>query len=300
MGNPSYFAGNASLLAPLACTVDSTPPTFAGITGLTQNANGSLTASWSAATDSSPPIEYMVFIQATTATGLFSTIPVQTVKTLSATIFTDSLGTLINGTTYHVGVRASDAVGVVETNTVSMSQVSLGVPSTSLINLINGLITTIGTPVLATVSLDINSREPAADPKLLNLDATVSSRATQASVTAIPTNPLLTTDVRLNDLDAAISSRAPSATALSTAQWTNGRASNLDNLDAPISTVNLSVSTIQTLVQEINDIEKGRWHIVGNQMIFYKPDNVTEIFRCNLFNQASIPSMTNVYQRVKV
>lgn len=41
-----------------------------------------------------------------------------------------------------------------------------------------------------------------------NLDATVSSRATQTSVNAIPINPLLTTDARLDNLDAAISSRA--------------------------------------------------------------------------------------------
>lgn len=143
-------------------------------------------------------------------------------------------------------------------------------PSTSLTNLINGLISTIGTPTLATVSLDINSREPANDPKLLNLDATISSRATQASVTAIPTNPLLTTDGRLN------------------------------NLDASISSVNTALASVNTIVSEIQEIEKGRWKIVGNQMIFYKTDNVTEIFRCNLFGQTGNPTMTNVFERVKV
>ena len=98
------------------------------------------------------------------------------------------------------------------------------------------------------------------DARLNNLDATVSSRATQtsvnnipvnplltndsrlnylnASILAIPTNPLLTTDTRLNNLDATVSSRAtqtsvnnlPSATtitnqvysALPTAGWPNG------------------------------------------------------------------------------
>lgn len=39
----------------------------------------------------------------------------------------------------------------------------------------------------------------------------------------------------VTNIDAAISSRAPASTALSTAQWTNGRASNLDNLDATVS-----------------------------------------------------------------
>jgi hypothetical protein len=43
---------------------------------------------------------------------------------------------------------------------------------------------------------------------VLAKEATVSSRASQASVNAIPTNPLLTTDARLNNLDATISSRS--------------------------------------------------------------------------------------------
>jgi hypothetical protein len=41
----------------------------------------------------------------------------------------------------------------------------------------------------------------------LALETSVQSRATQTSVNAIPTNPLLTTDTRLNNLDAAISTR---------------------------------------------------------------------------------------------
>lgn len=46
------------------------------------------------------------------------------------------------------------------------------------------------------------------DTRLNNLDATISSRATQTSVNSIPTNPLLTTDTRLNNLDATVSSRS--------------------------------------------------------------------------------------------
>lgn len=43
---------------------------------------------------------------------------------------------------------------------------------------------------------------------VLAKEATVATRASQASVSAIPTNPLLTTDARLNNLDATISSRS--------------------------------------------------------------------------------------------
>jgi hypothetical protein len=42
---------------------------------------------------------------------------------------------------------------------------------------------------------------------ILAKEATVAAKASQASVNAIPTNPLLTSDTRLNNLDAAVSSR---------------------------------------------------------------------------------------------
>jgi hypothetical protein len=52
---------------------------------------------------------------------------------------------------------------------------------------------------------------------LVDLDATVSSRATQVSVNAIPTDPLLTNDTRLNNLvnlDAPVSAVQTAAVAL--------------------------------------------------------------------------------------
>jgi hypothetical protein len=51
---------------------------------------------------------------------------------------------------------------------------------------------------------------PVTFPASLANETTVANRATQTSVNAIPTNPLLTTDSRLNNLDTTISSRMPS------------------------------------------------------------------------------------------
>lgn len=113
-----------------ACTPDTTPPTFAGITTLTAASNGSLLAAWSAGSDSTPPISYQVFIQAATATGLFSSGNLVAVtRNLSQRVFTlaDQTTYLVGNTTYFVGVRASDAVGNVDANTVSASAVSTGV-----------------------------------------------------------------------------------------------------------------------------------------------------------------------------
>lgn len=50
----------------------------------------------------------------------------------------------------------------------------------------------------------------------------------------------------------------------------------------------------------IQNIEGGRWHIIGNQMIFYEADNVTEIARFNLLDAGGNPTMINVMERVRV
>jgi len=50
----------------------------------------------------------------------------------------------------------------------------------------------------------------------------------------------------------------------------------------------------------LKDIEGGKWKIIGNQMIFYKDDNTTEVARFNLFDSAGSPTMTNVYERQRV
>lgn len=50
---------------------------------------------------------------------------------------------------------------------------------------------------------------------------------------------------------------------------------------------------------QLYDISFGRWHIIGNQMVFYKEDNTTEIARFNLFDDTGTPSMDAVFQRTR-
>jgi hypothetical protein len=225
-----YFQDRMEQLVSAACILDTTPPTFAGITGLVANANGSLTASWTAATDSASPIRYEIYIQALTATGLFvdgnvGNITYQT----SHTIFIDAFDAeLVAGITYYVGIRAIDAVGNENTSTVSMSAVSTGVPATSILNAIAGIWDQVRSSHAGALTFGgaLQSK----------VDVDVSTRASAAAVAAIPTTPLLTSDSRLNTLDANISSRAPASTAVSTADLTPTRAAKLDNLDVAVST----------------------------------------------------------------
>lgn len=129
-----------------ACLTDITAPTFSGITGLTANINGSLTASWSAATDATTPIEYDVYVQAATATGLFSSSNLALITpVLSAHIYVlNDLSRLVKDITYFVGVRARDAVGNVNTNTTSLSAMSTGVLDDDLASLASKLNLMIG------------------------------------------------------------------------------------------------------------------------------------------------------------
>lgn len=121
------YSSSQYIVTPGACVLDITPPTFGGITSLSMNSNGSLVASWSAATDASTPVRYNVYIKKGTATGLFSVTPYIT-QGLSIKLYDDADGIrLAYGETYYVGVRAVDSIGNMETNTSSLSAVSTGV-----------------------------------------------------------------------------------------------------------------------------------------------------------------------------
>lgn len=112
-----------------ACVVDLTPPTFTGIDTAVVQSRGQIRSSWLVATDSSPPIKYEVYIQASTATGLFNT---NNICGITDKLFFDTWTTpdgafLVNGTTYYLGVRAVDAVGNRDSNTVNENVLSTGV-----------------------------------------------------------------------------------------------------------------------------------------------------------------------------
>ena len=53
-------------------------------------------------------------------------------------------------------------------------------------------------------------------------------------------------------------------------------------------------------IETISSIEAGRWKIESNQMIFYEEDNVTEIMRFNLFDEAGDPANTDIFDRQRV
>lgn len=64
--------------------------------------------------------------------------------------------------------------------------------------------------------------------------------------------------------------------------------------------VEAKVDLLQVDLSFIKNIEGGKWQIVGEQMIFYKEDNITEIARFDLFNEAGLPANQNVFKRMRV
>lgn len=137
-----FFQGYFYQELPSACVSDTTPPTFAGITSSVAQSNGSILCSWSAATDTSPPINYEVYcaLGSVSPATLFATTPVVIVRSLNAFVFVDSSGEfLVNDQMYTLGVRARDALGNLNTNNATLNAVSEGILEVNNVFLAKGV-----------------------------------------------------------------------------------------------------------------------------------------------------------------
>lgn len=75
---------------------------------------------------------------------------------------------------------------------------------------------------------------------------------------------------------------------------------NYEENNPKVDSVYNVVTSMTGTLNSIYDIQYGRWRIVGDQMIFYKEDNSTEVARFDLFDDAGNPTMDAVFERVKV
>lgn len=99
------------------------------------------------------------------------------------------------------------------------------------------------------------------------------------------------------------------ATAIAAAVWDEQLASHLtsgsagwtiDRIDTSITNVSSTLGYMSGSLRSLYDMNFGRWKIVTNQMVFYAPDNVTEVARFDLFDDVGNPSMDAVFERKKV
>ena len=133
-------SGNAYISTPQACVVDLTPPTFAGLVSAVVQSRGQIRVEYAAALDATNPIRYEIYIKANNNTNLFNTsnIVASTDKLLYDIFFLPDGSLLQNGTEYFVGVRAVDAVGNRDANTINDSVISTGINMSSDVFEVNG------------------------------------------------------------------------------------------------------------------------------------------------------------------
>lgn len=228
MAYSQYFADRFSFLTSDACTPDVTPPVGGAISSLTNNTDGSLQVGWPTATDPSVPLRYQVFVQAATATGLFSSgNKVFEGPGNAFSVYKDAAGVPITaGTTYFVGVRAVDAVGNVNTNTTSLSIVATGLSFATLTALINA--------VPGAVWDQLKSAHTIPDSFGDYLDIEVSSRLPTSGYVAPDNASITAIKAKTDNLPAdpasntQVNTRAPASTALDNTVWTNAKAAFID------------------------------------------------------------------------
>lgn len=90
-----------------------------------------------------------------------------------------------------------------------------------------------------------------------NLDVAISTRATQTSVNAIPTSPLLANDSRLNNLDSPISEAGASEAEIHSALDSYANKSDWKE-SADITTLTATVNNINTIITLLNQYHDGK------------------------------------------
>jgi len=284
-----FFSGFFAQKVSSSAIADTTPPTFVGITGLVAQANGSLRASWSAASDLSTPLEYKIYVQAGSATGLFlnSNIVCSTYG-LTFDLYHDATNIPLTAQTYYVGVRAEDGVGNVETNTVSLSAASVGIASNSLFNQIN----TVAAQVWDMVRSSHATAGTFGESLQAKVDADVSTRLASASYVAPDNTDIVAIKAKTDQL-AFASGRV--ASDISTAQETAIVAKTWNALLADYLTAN-SMGANMNLIDDILAVVNGFTAAdVDHQLIvpaqITLPPSGSEVYRMYFRNsQAKVPT----------
>lgn len=132
MAYSQYFYDVLEQKVSYTSITDATPPTFAGITSVTPNSDGSITAAWSAGSTPKTPLEYEIFIAlgSVSAATLFQASNLQKIVptgTTSTKVFmlADQATYILNGATYTLGVRAKDALGYEDSNTAILTTTAI-------------------------------------------------------------------------------------------------------------------------------------------------------------------------------
>jgi chitodextrinase len=97
---------------------DTTPPSFAGLTAISEVTASSVELQWLPATDIETPIVYLVYEATSSGGENYSAAPT---KTTAAGATSVTISGLVSSSTYYFVVRAEDAAGNIDDNTLELS-----------------------------------------------------------------------------------------------------------------------------------------------------------------------------------
>jgi len=107
---------------------------------------------------------------------------------------------------------------------------------------------------------------------VLAKEATVATRASQTSVDAIPTNPVLSTDARISNLDAAVSSRLPTSGYTAPPSSNDNAAAVRVNLTTELGRINalptlaeIAATTIDANIVKVNGVTVDGTGVEGDE-----------------------------------
>lgn len=90
------------------------------------------------------------------------------------------------------------------------------------------------------------------------------------------------------------SGNALSSTVYATEQF------NIEENNPSVEEIKTIVTASAARIEQLYDIQYGRWKIVNNSMVFYKEDNVTVVATFNLLDENGNPTMDAVFDRRRV
>lgn len=210
-----YFFGNVVQTTSQACILSATPPTFAGVVSTTPATDGSISAAWAAGSTTKTPLEYEVYISlgSVNAATLFQTVNKVLISPNSATsqkIFTlaDNTTYLVKGSQYTVGVRAKDALGYTDSNTVLSTPTAIASGNLPAVfqALADSLIATDAT--LAATAADLVAVELDLSSVAVDMAATEVDLAATAADLVLVEADLAATAVDLGNLSSGLSATA--------------------------------------------------------------------------------------------
>lgn len=259
MSYAQYFQSFEALTSK-ACTIDPTPPTFAGIISTTPQSDGTFIVTWAAATSTKIPVRYEIYVAvgSVSAAALFITANRVAFAPGSLTSWRigwlrDQTTYIVNGQIYTFGIRAVDAQNYSDSNNVILT--STAIASGNIGGLFQSLeilfaadIVSLANQIslLTTQVTNITTTAASLAASATSLVSSAASIASSATSLASSASSLASTAISIATTEAAL---AITAAAISVTEA--ALAADVTELNAAIAALNAAIATLQLAARPI-------------------------------------------------